>query len=288
MERFRIGDMEVTRIFELSDECPPEFLLPTLPPGLIEEHLHWLAPNFLNPVTRSLFISMHSWVIRTPRHTVLVDTCGGNHKEREHFPVFHQRDTRYLDRLHQAGFAPEDIDFVFCTHLHIDHVGWNTRLRDGCWVPTFPNARYLFSKAEYEAANPLIRGAIDAHGDRIFADSVLPVVKAGLALQVDGHHQIDDSLFIEPAIGHTIGHSLMKAKSRGQTGVFSGDVLHHPLQVVSPETSSAFCWNPALAAETRIRVLTECAEHNHLFFPGHFGAPHACRIGHGPKGFVLR
>jgi glyoxylase-like metal-dependent hydrolase (beta-lactamase superfamily II) len=129
----------VSRIEEFVDPgVPVGFLLPDLPAGVVEAHRHWLAPRFLCPDADAVDITMQSWLLRTRHHTILVDTCGGNHKPREHFPVFHQRKSHaYLDNLRAAGVAPEDIDFVFCTHLHIDHVGWNTRLDNGRWVPTF-------------------------------------------------------------------------------------------------------------------------------------------------------
>jgi glyoxylase-like metal-dependent hydrolase (beta-lactamase superfamily II) len=206
----------VSRIEEFVDPgVPVGFLLPDLPAGVVEAHRHWLAPRFLCPDADAVDITMQSWLLRTRHHTILVDTCGGNHKPREHFPVFHQRKSHaYLDNLRAAGVAPEDIDFVFCTHLHIDHVGWNTRLDNGRWVPTFRVRAILWSQVEYDHA----RGESDAES-AIFNDSVLPVVEAGLADMVGPAFALTEQIAIEAAPGHTPGHSLLRAKSRGATGL---------------------------------------------------------------------
>jgi glyoxylase-like metal-dependent hydrolase (beta-lactamase superfamily II) len=155
-----------------------------------------MAPNFYVPSTNQFIMSVHSWLIRTPRHNILVDTCCGNAKNRPGSPHFHQLDTPYLDRLQAAGVAPEDIDYVLCTHLHVDHVGWNTRLLDGRWAPTFPNAKYVFSREELNFWDP----SKNPHLPRdVFADSVLPVIAAKQDQVVRMTDQLGDSLLIEPA-----------------------------------------------------------------------------------------
>jgi glyoxylase-like metal-dependent hydrolase (beta-lactamase superfamily II) len=228
--------------------------------------------------------------VRTPRHTILVDCCAGNHKERPGFARFHQLDTPYLARLRAAGAAPDDIDIVLCTHLHADHVGWNTMRRDSRWVPTFPNAKYLFSRIENEVGNPDRNPAAEAdpQRNRAYRDSVLPVIESGQAVLLDGTHAIDDSMLVEPAPGHTGGHVILKLADRGERGLFCGDALHHPLQVYAPHWNSRFCELPDEARATRRRVLEHCAEHDALLFPVHFGDPHVAAIARTAEGFSLR
>jgi len=142
-----IGDMTVSRIVEYEGPIfPPGFLFPDADDETLRANADWLQPAFIDPETGHLIMSFHSYVVRTPRHTILVDTCLGNHKHRPQRDFWHMRDGPYLADLAAMGIAPEDVDFVMCTHLHVDHVGWNTRLVDGRWVPTFPNARYLFGR----------------------------------------------------------------------------------------------------------------------------------------------
>jgi glyoxylase-like metal-dependent hydrolase (beta-lactamase superfamily II) len=287
-----IGDVRVTRVEEQIGfaSFPPEQYLVGFERDLLRRHLSWLAPDHYSPGHDRLVTSVHSWVVRTPRHTVLIDCCAGNHKERPGFARFHQLDTPYLARLRAAGVAPEDVDIVLCTHLHADHVGWNTMLRDGRWVPTFPNARYLFSRTENEIGNPDRNAAAEAdpQRNRAYRDSVLPVIESGQAVLLDGSHAIDDTLLVEPAPGHTGGHVILKLADRGERGLFCGDALHHPLQVYAPHWNSRFCELPEEARTTRRRVLEHCAEHNALLFPVHFGAPHVAAIAQEADAFSLR
>jgi len=159
-----IGAVSVTRVEEQIGfaSFPPEQYLAGFERTLLQKHLPWLVPHHYSPEHDRLVTSVHSWLIRTDRHTILLDCCGGNHKERPGLARFHQRDTPYLARLRAAGAAPEDIDIVLCTHLHADHVGWNTMLRDGRWIPTFPNAIYLFSRTENEYGDPRRNPVADA------------------------------------------------------------------------------------------------------------------------------
>ena len=156
MTTWTIGAISVTRVEEQVGfaSVPPEKYLAGLDRAVLARHLDWLVPNHYAPAQDRLITSVHSWLIRTRQHTVLVDACAGNHKDRPGFARFHQLDTPFLERLREAGAAPEDIDIVLCTHLHSDHVGWNTMLRDGRWVPTFPNAKYLFSRDRERVRRP--------------------------------------------------------------------------------------------------------------------------------------
>jgi glyoxylase-like metal-dependent hydrolase (beta-lactamase superfamily II) len=214
-----IGAASVTRVEEQigAASFPPEQFIPGLDRDLLNRHMNWLVPNHYSPDRDGFVTSVHSWLIRTGRHTILLDCCAGNHKERPGYPRFHGLDTPYLARLRAAGAAPEDIDIVLCTHLHADHVGWNTVLRDGRWVPTFPNAKYLFSRIENEHGDPRRNPAADADPQRgrAYRDSVLPVIEAGQAVLLDGAHAIDECVLVEPAPGHTKGHIIVKLADGG-------------------------------------------------------------------------
>lgn len=276
MTGIRIGRLSVAAIEEsfapgmdalqMFADCTPEDLA---------RHRSWLVPDYLHRETNRLLISLHAWLIRTGHHTILVDTCGGNHKNRPAFPRFHMQDTPFLDRLRAAGVDPAEVDYVMCTHLHVDHVGWNTQLRDGRWIPTFPNARYLVSRQEHdlraEQSKAPDGGGVNAG---VYQDSVLPIVEAGQARFADGTYQIDDELIMEPAPGHTPGHAVLMANSDGERAVFCGDIVHSPLQIHHPAWNSAFCEVPDEARKTRRRILQHCCEHHGRLFPAHFGASH--------------
>jgi glyoxylase-like metal-dependent hydrolase (beta-lactamase superfamily II) len=285
-----IGAVSITRVEEQIGfaSVPPEKYLAGLDRTILDQHLGWLVPHHYAPAQDRLITSVHSWLIRTKHHTVLVDSCAGNHKDRPGFARFHQRDTPFLARLREAGATPEAIDIVLCTHLHSDHVGWNTVRRNGSWVPTFPNAKYLFSCAENAYGDPRHNPRADADPQRsnAYRDSVLPVIESGQAQLIDGSHAIDDVLLIEPAPGHTIGHVILKLAQADGRALFCGDVLHHPLQVYAPHWNSGFCELPEQARTTRRRVLDHCAEERALLFPAHFGAPHVATITREGEAFV--
>jgi glyoxylase-like metal-dependent hydrolase (beta-lactamase superfamily II) len=287
-----IGEVSVTRVEEQLGfaSFPPEQYLDGFERTVLERHLAWLVPDHYSPEHNRLVSSVHSWLIRTPRQTILLDCCAGNHKERPGFARFHQLDTPYLARLADAGAAPEHIDIVLCTHLHADHVGWNTMLRDGRWVPTFPRAKYLFSRRENEIGDPRRNpsAAADAQRNNAYHDSVLPVIEAGQAVLIDGAHAIDDTMLIEPAPGHTPGHVVLKLADRDERALFCGDAMHHPLQVHAPHWNSRFCELPDEARVTRLRLLEHCAEQKALLFPIHFGAPHVAAIARAGNAFALQ
>ena len=187
---------------------------------------------------------MHSWMIRNDRHTILVDTGCGNDKTRALplFERFHQLHLPYLERLAEAGVQPEDVTLVICTHLHIDHVGWNTRLVDGEWVPTFPNAKYIFSRREFEHWQSPTGGHVTLPENiAVIEDSVLPVIEAGQVEFIDDGSKIIEGLFFQDAIGHTAGHGMLKLESGDDAAIFPGDSLHQPMQVFRPDWNSRFC-----------------------------------------------
>jgi glyoxylase-like metal-dependent hydrolase (beta-lactamase superfamily II) len=280
MNHFKLGKFEVSRIEEIVDrDVDAKVLLPDITFEMLDANADWLAPSHYNAETRRLVLVFQSWLIRTGRYTILVDTCNGNDKSRPYFPIVDHLNTPYLDRLKAAGCAPEDVDFVLCTHLHIDHVGWNTRLENGRWVPTFPNAKYLIGKKECDPFAPGKRaGSEPPPFLDIYEDSVLPVIEAGQAELVEGCRTIIDSLMLEPAPGHTAGHSIVRAGEKGEMALFIGDAIHNPIQIVHPEINSGFCTDPAAARKTRRRILDECAEDGHLLVPAHFGPPYLGRV----------
>ena len=281
MTTWTIGDVTITRIEEqlgFSSGKPEEYLR-GLDRELLRIHAGWLVPNHYSPKADRLVTSIHSWLIRTPRHTILLDTCGGNHKSRPWSPRFHMLDTPWLARLADAGVRPEEIDIVMCSHLHADHVGWNTMRRDGRWVPVFPNARYLMSRREVENWDPRQNPAMVADPKRVlFEDSVLPVVESGQAVLIDDGYQVDSALTVEASGGHTPGHVSLALRTVAGRALFCGDCIHHPLQVYEPHINHAADEAPEAAARTRRQMLERCAGDASVLFPIHFGAPHVASI----------
>jgi glyoxylase-like metal-dependent hydrolase (beta-lactamase superfamily II) len=281
-QTWRVGAATVTRIEEQvgPNDLPAGQFLPDLDRAVLARHLPWLVPTHYDPSTDKLITSNHSWLIRTGSLTILLDTCAGNHKERPWLPRFHQLDVPFLERLEAAGAKPQDIDIVLCTHLHADHVGWNTKLENGRWVPTFPNARYLFSRIENDAWNPEIGNRRQENPGRagMYDDSVLPVIQSGQAQLLDGVHEISGSLVVEPTPGHTPGHVILKLLDDAGGAVFCGDTIHHPVQVCEPDWSTRFCSDPVQARVSRKQVLEHCATHRSLLFPTHFAAPHVASV----------
>jgi glyoxylase-like metal-dependent hydrolase (beta-lactamase superfamily II) len=248
------------------------------------------VPHHLDGDSGLIKLSVHSWLLQIGKQKILIDACCGNNKSKPLRPFWHMLNTPYLERLAAAGARPEEIDLVMCTHLHHDHVGWNTQLRDGRWVPTFPNARYLFSRTENDYGDPRRNPAADADPQRsnAYRDSVLPVIETGQAVLLDGAYAIDDTMLVEPAPGHTVGHVVLKLVDQGERALFSGDAIHHALQVYVPNWNSCFCEIPDEARATRHRLLGDCAEHGALLFPIHFGAPHVATIAREGDAFKLR
>jgi glyoxylase-like metal-dependent hydrolase (beta-lactamase superfamily II) len=290
--KIALGGIAVEEVQELvNPNADPFGLFTPLDRATLDRHASWLAPHYWNPDAGTFPIVIRSWLLKTAEHTILIDTCCGNDKPRT-FPPADRLSEPYLDRLAAAGVRPEEVDFVMCTHLHVDHCGWNTRLDGGRWVPTFPNARDVISQAEYEAwaraADDPARPQIIVGEPAIFADSVSPVVEAGLAELVDGRFSPAPGITIEPAVGHSPGHSLIRAESRGVTGLFVGDAMHHPIQIAEPEVCTRFDTDPAAAEATRLRIMRECAEHGHWLIPAHFADPALGRIEAQGDGFAFR
>lgn len=283
----RLGDLTVQRVTE---QCgpgfAPDFLYPDWDPAFLAEHRDWMVPTCYDAAEQRFIASIHTWVVKTRHHVVLIDTCCGNHKERPQIPRFHQLDQPYLETLAAAGVAPEDVDYVLCTHLHADHCGWNTRLVDGRWVPTFPNARYVFSKAEHEHWSAP-SGDADFNAN-VFEDSVLPVIASGQADLVDGEGAIGDAITIHPTPGHSPGHVAIRVRDGGAEGLFTGDAMHQPVQVFRPEWNSRFCADPTLARRSRRWILEEAAERQARVFSAHFAGPSVGTVSRRGDDFAWR
>jgi glyoxylase-like metal-dependent hydrolase (beta-lactamase superfamily II) len=278
MTTWRFGDTTIDRVVEFQEPVfPAPAIFPDATAVAIEAHRAWLEPRLLDPATGHLVLSFHTFVVRTPRRTIVVDTCGGNDKPRPGKPRYHQKRWPYLERLAAAGVKPEDVDVVVCTHLHVDHVGWNTRLVDGRWVPTFPRARYLFARREWEFWCEEYRSARFT-SDPYHEDSIVPVLDAGQVDLVEGDHRIDESVWLEPTPGHTPGHVCVHVAGGGREAVMSGDLMHHAVQCAEPDWSSCFCVDPAHSRRTRRAFLERYAGTDTLIMPAHFPAPSAGRI----------
>jgi len=231
--KFTAGDLTIHRLIEEETTFLPVYdVFAGLTPDLLAENRQWLRDSGAIDATDTLILCFQSYVVRTPHHTILIDSCIGNDKPRPQRPKWNQKtDDTYMAALKVAGFAVEDIDFVMCTHLHVDHVGWNTRLEGGRWVPTFPKARYVFGKAEYDYwAEQHAKAEVPP-----FGDSVLPVVEARRADIVRDDFAIGDHARILPTPGHTPGHVAFTFGRGKDNAVFSGDLMHSPLQTRYPE-----------------------------------------------------
>ena len=273
MEPIAVGRLRISAVVERAGPTRPTWLLPDAAPEAVERHRAWLAPHFLDGQGRFLQ-SIHTFVIQAPGLTALVDTCVGNDKDRGGRQPFHMMRTSFLDDLRAAGFPPESIDLVLCTHLHVDHVGWNTRLENGRWVPTFPRARHLFARREWEHWS----AERDADTRRIMADSVTPVLDAGLAQLVDADHRVSDELWVEPTPGHTPGHLSVRLRSGDSEAVITGDLMHHPVQMAEPRWGSHFDSDVEQARKTRQASGGRYAD-TRVTVPGtHFHHPTAGRI----------
>ena len=282
MKPIELGRMRIHKVHEMDSPVPLLSQLPGTTEADMRRLLEWYdQPDEVNPDPESslMTFSVHSWVIELDGRRILIDSCCGNHKTRA-LPEVSGLDTDYLGNLRSAGFAPEDIDLVMCTHLHFDHVGWNTRLENGKWVPTFANAKYLFGKRDYEyfQANP---AGEELHYES-FLDSILPVMEAGKGELVDenhvAHREIHDGVWLEPAFGHSPGCCTIIAEADGPPALFWGDVIHHPVQLIRHDLTFAFDMDGAMASATRKRTMERAADEDLLCFPAHFRRTSAGRV----------
>jgi len=274
MLKWTIGDVTVTRILELEATGGSRFILPQATPEVIRE-IGWLAPHFADETGR-LKMSVQALVVETPSKRIIVDTCIGNDKQRD-IPTWSNLQTSFLGDLQAAGFPPESFDVVLCTHLHVDHVGWNTKLAEGRWLPTFPNARYLIGRAEFDYWKAE-EDAREDHSRSPFHDSVAPVFEAGLVDLVETDHRVCDEVSLEPTLGHTPGHVSIRLRSKGQEALITGDFTHHPCQLAHPEWASSADYDAVASTATRKRMYGALAGAQTLVIGTHFSAPTAGRI----------
>lgn len=279
MQITRVGDFEVQRICEFEGPfIAPEVFFPDFDSEVLRANPDMTGPRMIDPATGKLVFSFHSFIVKTGHHTILIDSCIGNNKHRPMRPQFHQLQSPFLADLASTGVGVEDVDYVMCTHLHWDHVGWNTRLDNGRWVPTFPNARYIMARREFAHWQAVQQRQEDSPHRLAFEDSVLPVVQAGLSVLVDDDYTFEDGLWFESAPGHTPGNVVIHARSQDDHAVFLGDVVHHQFQLMKPEWSTLACTDVELSRQTRTRLVEEYAENGTRLLPGHFPAPTAGRI----------
>ena len=282
-----LGKLRIHKIFELDSGVPMPVALPGVTSADLARLKRWHDDPLefaATPEESQMIFGVHSWLIEVDGLNILIDTCDGNHKNRSIADV-HQLDTRYLDGFSAIGIAPEQIDMVLCTHLHFDHVGWNTHKVDGKWVPTFPNARYLFARKEYDYWQEL--RSHDDHGlhdVRHLFDCIDPIVEAGLADLIETDHCVSPELWIEPSHGHTPGHVHFCIESADERGVITGDLMHHPIQCAMPHRPATFDMDPEAGRATRMAFVDKHRDSGTMVIGAHFADPTAGWIKSYPDG----
>jgi glyoxylase-like metal-dependent hydrolase (beta-lactamase superfamily II) len=283
MKTWKVGRVEITRLVEVWKwEDDIWMVLEDSKPAIVHTQ-PWLLPDHVTPEGR-MFINFQAFVVTAGHRRIMVDTCIGADRERQ-FPVFTNMRTTFMQDLASLGIGPMDIDTVLCTHLHFDHVGWNTHLVDGRWVPTFPQARYLFSRKEYDHWL-MLRETGGYHGINHLSDAVDPVIEAGLVDFIPDDHAISEEIRLFPTPGHTPGHVSVHIRSQGQEAVITGDMMHHPIQVALPEHAATFDMDKPAGAKTRVEFVKRFTEKPVLVIGSHFadpGAGYIVRNGNGRK-----
>jgi glyoxylase-like metal-dependent hydrolase (beta-lactamase superfamily II) len=270
-QRWTVGELRITKVMELETRGAATWILPDATPPVLAG-IPWLVPHFADAEGRAV-MSVHALVIEAHGRRILVDTCIGNDKQRP-IPGWDRRQGPFLADLAAAGFAAESIDTVLCTHLHVDHVGWNTKWEGGRWVPTFPNARYLIHSREWSYWSE----ADDRSFGDVIGDSVRPVLEAGLVDLVESDHAVADAVRLEPTPGHTPGHVSVRLRSGRDEAVITGDLMHHPVQCAHPEWGSRADVDAEQAVRTRRRFLERSSREGALVLGTHFAGPTAGRV----------
>lgn len=285
MQSRKIGSARVSRVLEYSGPThAPEFLFANdLNRSALEANSGWLAPNHYVPALDRLIITIQIWVVHAGSNVILIDAGVGNLKPRP-AERMNMLNTLVMPWLEAAGASPSKVTHVVMTHLHTDHVGWNTVPKDGRWVPTFPNARYLLPKTDFDD----LKAKFDA-GDKdpAFADSVMPIVEAGLADMIDESKEVAGCLVVEPAPGHSLGMLTFRLRSEGEEGIFCADVMHHPIQIAEPTWNSRYCVLPDVARKTRADFLARAATRRALIMPMHFGVPYCGYVRRQGAGYAF-
>ena len=279
------GPFAITRVVE--SEGPfraPDFILPDATPELFAQTATSRDPRFYDAANNLLVMGFYSLIVRTARNVILVDTCVGNDKVRK-LPDWNRRNGPFLADLAAAGCPPESVTHVLCTHLHADHVGWNTKLLNGRWVPTFPNAKYIMARAEVAHWEHERSAAAEPPNHGSWEDSVQPILDAGLAVLVDSDYEIEPGVHLMPAPGHSPGNIVLCLDDGRERAFLIGDTIHHPVQIERPAWSSRFCWDAAQSSRTRIAFVERVADTGAWIMPAHFPAPTAVQITSGNGGF---
>jgi glyoxylase-like metal-dependent hydrolase (beta-lactamase superfamily II) len=268
-KQWRVGDVKITRIVEMEVTGGTLFILPDATREACLP-IDWLQPNFMDE-KGNLIMSIHALVVDTGTRRIIVDTCIGNDKQRS-IPGWSNLQTSFLNDMAAAGYPRESIDTVVCTHLHVDHVGWNTMLEGGRWVPTFPNARYLVAEKEFRYWDA---GVEDDLNNGIMADSVRPVMESGLMELVGLEHRLCDEVWLEATPGHTPGHVSVHVRSAGKQALITGDFVHHPCQLTRIDWASSADYDGVQAQRTRERLFASYAGQDVLIIGTHFATPSA-------------
>jgi glyoxylase-like metal-dependent hydrolase (beta-lactamase superfamily II) len=278
MTTIAIGKYQVTKVVELERAfAPAREFFPDLTADMLDVCMREL-PKGQFTADGWVNMSYHTFLVRDGRNTILVDTCCGNHKLRATRPDFNALNTNFVATLAGAGVRPQDVTHVLCTHLHWDHVGWNTQLIDGRWVPTFPNAKHIISRTEYEYWDNAYKTGSPSIHCVSFEDSVLPIKKAEQVVLVDDDFRFEDGISLEPCFGHSAGHVIVNIADQGRQGVVTGDVIHHQIQLRFPEMSTKADTDPNLARKTRTALIEKLAGSGSLLLPAHFQTPTIGRI----------
>jgi glyoxylase-like metal-dependent hydrolase (beta-lactamase superfamily II) len=272
--QWKVGKVKIKKFVEMETVGSTRFILPAATNDEIRK-LPWLIPHFATEEGR-LKMSIHSLVVETPTRRIVIDTGLGNDKQGRNVPTWNNRSTPFLETMTAAGFPPESIDTVLCTHLHVDHVGWNTRLSGGKWVPTFPRARYVFGKTEYEYWRD---HSTEQDKQAVFGDSVKPIVDADRAELIPSDYRLSDEISVIPTAGHSPGHMSILIQSDGEQGLLTGDVAHHPCQMAHLGWSSTADSDQGQSAATRRQLFGRFADTPTLVIGGHYSAGHIKRDG---------
>lgn len=285
MHQIKIGAAEISSALELTLSGRPIAWLGA-EAALIDAHRHWLEPHFLEPGD-TWSLEFRSWIVRIDDKVVVIDPCTGNGRPHP-MAAFDRLETPFIERFRATGVRPDEVDYVFCTHMHHDHCGWNTQLRGGRWIPTFPNARYLFLRREYDRWTPNGANyrAVD-YNEGVFERSIQPIVEAGLADLIVGSHRISPSLDVLEAPGHTLGHAMLRLVSNAHAAYFTGDSFHHPLQLIDPSIQFGDADDLASAIETRRRLSRLSLEQDALLIPAHLPKPHAGKLRQQGGGLIF-
>lgn len=298
VDTIELGDVQITRVVEWQAPLAPGTeVFPGTSQEVWEQNRDQLVPHFWDPTTTFFKVYVQTWVLRSQGKVILVDTGLGNDKERSYMRPWSHLRSSFLGNLEAAGVRPEDVDVVVNTHVHADHVGWNTRLVDGAWVPTFPNARYVIAKADFEYWNPL--NGHDKHGSlgginaavgnqNMFEDSIWPVHEHGQAVLWENSYRIDPTLVLEPFPGHTPGSAVLGLESGGDRALFVGDLMHTPLQLAHPGIEPCLSEDVPAAVRQRRRMLERAAETHALVLPAHLPGPGAVEVRRDGTGFAVQ